>query len=40
MSMEEAMMPQVMLAYEMNGQEMPASHGYPLRLIIPGWYGK
>ena len=26
----------VILAYEMNGQELPADHGYPLRAIIPG----
>jgi DMSO/TMAO reductase YedYZ molybdopterin-dependent catalytic subunit len=28
-----------LLAYEMNGQPLPARHGYPLRLIVPGWYG-
>jgi DMSO/TMAO reductase YedYZ molybdopterin-dependent catalytic subunit len=26
-------------AYEMNGQPLPASHGYPIRLLTPGWYG-
>ncbi len=23
----------------MNGAELPPQHGYPLRLIVPGWYG-
>jgi DMSO/TMAO reductase YedYZ molybdopterin-dependent catalytic subunit len=23
----------------MNGQPLPPQHGYPLRLIVPGWYG-
>ncbi len=27
------------LAYEMNGQPLPREHGYPIRLIVPGWYG-
>lgn len=27
------------LAYEMNGQPLPREHGYPVRLIVPGWYG-
>lgn len=27
------------LAYAMNGEELPVQHGYPLRLIVPGWYG-
>ena len=29
----------VMLAYEMNGDELPPDHGYPLRLIVPGYVG-
>ena len=28
-----------LLAYEMNGARLPRQHGYPLRLIVPGWYG-
>lgn len=28
-----------LLAYAMNGEELPARHGYPLRLVVPGWYG-
>lgn len=29
----------VLLAYRMNGQELSQSHGFPLRAIVPGWYG-
>ena len=28
-----------MLAYAINGQPLPPQHGFPLRLIVPGWYG-
>lgn len=34
-----AIHPQTILAYEMNGQPLPAQHGKPLRLIIPVKYG-
>tara|TARA_Y100001949_G_C15985430_1_gene330370 strand:+ start:1818 stop:2981 length:1164 start_codon:yes stop_codon:yes gene_type:complete len=27
------------LAYEMNGEPLPVAHGFPVRLIVPGWYG-
>ncbi|HUR15884.1 MAG TPA: sulfite oxidase [Candidatus Limnocylindrales bacterium] len=30
---------EVMLVYEMNGRPLEPQHGYPLRLIVPGWYG-
>lgn len=29
----------VLLAYEMNGEALAPSHGFPLRAIVPGWYG-
>jgi sulfane dehydrogenase subunit SoxC len=29
----------VLVAYEMNGHPLPAEHGFPARLVIPGWYG-
>lgn len=28
-----------LLAYAMNGERLPSRHGFPLRLIVPGWYG-
>ncbi len=37
--MEKAIDPDTLLAYEMNGQRLPMSHGFPLRAIVPGWEG-
>lgn len=34
-----AMGDDALLAYEMNGAPLPAQHGFPLRLVVPGWYG-
>ncbi|MEW2138457.1 sulfite oxidase [Streptomyces sp. NPDC005409] len=31
--------PEVLIAYAMNGRPLPPQHGYPLRLVVPGWYG-
>ena len=39
MSLADAMHPDNMLCYEMNGAPLPVLHGYPVRLIAPGWYG-
>jgi DMSO/TMAO reductase YedYZ molybdopterin-dependent catalytic subunit len=39
MSLADATEPDVLLCYEMNGAPLPSSHGFPLRLIAPGWYG-
>jgi DMSO/TMAO reductase YedYZ molybdopterin-dependent catalytic subunit len=39
MSVEDAMSPANMLCYEMNGAPLPTPHGFPARLIAPGWYG-
>lgn len=36
---DDAMGDDVLLAFEMNGQPLTAEHGFPLRLIVPGWYG-
>jgi len=30
--------PDVIVAYQMNGQPLPMLNGYPARLIVPGWY--
>ncbi|MFY9657867.1 MAG: molybdopterin-dependent oxidoreductase, partial [Methylocystis sp.] len=29
---------EVMLAYQMNGADLPLLNGFPLRLVVPGWY--
>lgn len=29
----------VLLAWAMNGQDLTPEHGYPLRAVVPGWYG-
>ena len=34
---EKAMHPDTILAYRMNGAALPVLHGFPLRLIVPGW---
>ena len=39
MSLEDAMSPDNILCYEMNGADLPVPNGSPLRLIAPGWYG-
>jgi DMSO/TMAO reductase YedYZ molybdopterin-dependent catalytic subunit len=35
----KALDPDTLLAYEMNGQALPVEHGFPLRVIVPGWAG-
>ena len=35
----EALRDDVIVAYEMNGVPLPPQHGFPLRLLVPGWYG-
>ena len=35
----DALADDVLLAYEMNGAPLPPQHGYPVRLVVPGWYG-
>lgn len=37
--LRDAMRDEVLLAYAVNGQPLPPQHGFPLRLIVPGWYG-
>jgi DMSO/TMAO reductase YedYZ molybdopterin-dependent catalytic subunit len=31
--------PEVLLATELNGKPLTVEHGWPLRLVVPGWYG-
>jgi DMSO/TMAO reductase YedYZ molybdopterin-dependent catalytic subunit len=35
----DAMRDEVLLVYAINGQPLPPQHGFPVRLIVPGWYG-
>lgn len=37
--MSKAMSPDVLLAYEMNGEPLAPEHGYPLRMVVPGFAG-
>ena len=30
---------EILIAYAMNGQPLPPQHGFPVRLVVPGWYG-
>ena len=39
LAVSDATRPEVLLAYEMNGRALEPQHGFPLRLIVPGWYG-
>lgn len=34
----KALHPDTLLAYELNGAPIPAAHGGPVRVIVPGWY--
>ncbi|MBD0330554.1 MAG: sulfite oxidase [Thermoleophilia bacterium] len=35
----DALREEVLLAWAINGQPLPPQHGFPLRLVVPGWYG-
>jgi DMSO/TMAO reductase YedYZ molybdopterin-dependent catalytic subunit len=39
LSLEEALRGEVLLAYDVNDGPLPPQHGFPLRLLVPGWYG-
>jgi DMSO/TMAO reductase YedYZ molybdopterin-dependent catalytic subunit len=39
LTLDESLGDDVLLAYEMNGAPLPPQHGFPVRLIVPGWYG-
>jgi sulfane dehydrogenase subunit SoxC len=36
---DEALGEDALLAYELNGEPLPPQHGFPLRLVMAGWYG-
>lgn len=36
---EKALSPEPLLAYSMNGEPLTRHQGFPLRLLVPGWYG-
>jgi len=38
LKLEDARSSEALLAYAMNGEPLPIQHGYPLRVIVPGWY--
>jgi DMSO/TMAO reductase YedYZ molybdopterin-dependent catalytic subunit len=38
-SLAEVLAGDALLAYEVNGVPLPPQHGFPLRLVVPGWYG-
>jgi DMSO/TMAO reductase YedYZ molybdopterin-dependent catalytic subunit len=35
----KALHPDTLLVYEMNGRPLPPDHGFPVRLLVPGWVG-
>ncbi|MFO0877325.1 MAG: sulfite oxidase [Gemmataceae bacterium] len=39
LSLTKAQKPETMLAWGMNGKDLLPEHGFPLRAIVPGWYG-
>ena len=36
--MDQALREEVIVAYSMNGQALPLLNGFPVRLVVPGWY--
>ncbi|VVE53971.1 Protein-methionine-sulfoxide reductase catalytic subunit MsrP [Pandoraea iniqua] len=39
LDLDHAMDGEVMIAFAMNGQDLPMLNGYPVRLVVPGYYG-
>ncbi len=38
--LEKAMDPTTLVAYEMNGERLPDRHGFPARIVVPGYFGE
>ncbi|HVX59306.1 MAG TPA: sulfite oxidase [Pirellulales bacterium] len=36
---DAARRPEVLLAHQMNGKDLPPEHGFPVRAVVAGWYG-
>src|SRR5207237_4745742 len=36
---EKTIRPEVLIAYQMNGRDIPSDHGLPVRADVPGYYG-
>ena len=39
MRLEKAMEPHTLIAFKLNGKDLPLAHGAPVRLVVPGWAG-
>jgi DMSO/TMAO reductase YedYZ molybdopterin-dependent catalytic subunit len=39
LTVDEVKRPEVILVYLMNGHPLQPQHGFPVRLVVPGWYG-
>lgn len=39
LEVDQALDPEILLAYEMNGEPLPWLNGFPLRMVVPGHYG-
>lgn len=39
LTVEQAMSEDVLVVYAVNGEPLPPQHGFPVRLVVPGWYG-
>lgn len=39
LSIPMAMRDDILLCYEMNGKALTVGHGFPVRLVVPGWFG-